>query len=317
MGGKGAGAAVGPRVDGASGGQHVAQRSQAHRAAGVDQQHGERVPATSSTSRPGGAQGQGRRRTRCSIGCSPTARTSLDRLAFQKALDDIGANESAGTDFSLEVLSDHFDRGVQLLADNELHPALPEKAFTIIRKQVAAAVAGRLQSPGYLTGRALDAALYPKHDPTLRQATPATVSSLTIAGRAQVLPAGVPSRSDHHRRHRQRHAGAGAGGHREVFRQLEGDGTEAEDRPAAGAAEQAGDDGGARRQPRAGQGDAGGDVGAEPLQSGLLRAATGQPRARRRLLRHATVPRSARECGLGVLRVVVLRSRQDTRALHR
>ena len=27
--------------------------------------------------------------------------TSLDRLAFRKALDDIGANESSGTDFSL------------------------------------------------------------------------------------------------------------------------------------------------------------------------------------------------------------------------
>ncbi|UCF89861.1 MAG: insulinase family protein, partial [Desulfobacterales bacterium] len=34
--------------------------------------------------------------------------TSLERLAFQKALDDIGAVESAGSDFSLQVLSDHF-----------------------------------------------------------------------------------------------------------------------------------------------------------------------------------------------------------------
>lgn len=105
---------------------------------------------------------------------------SLDRLAFQKALDDIGANASAGAGFSLEVLSDQFDRGVQLLADNELRPALPEKAFTIVRKQVAAAVAGRLRSPGYLAARALDTALYPKRDPSLRHATPATVSSLTM-----------------------------------------------------------------------------------------------------------------------------------------
>src|SRR5262249_2501629 len=34
---------------------------------------------------------------------------SLDRVAFQKALDDIGAHESAGTDFSLEVLTNDFD----------------------------------------------------------------------------------------------------------------------------------------------------------------------------------------------------------------
>jgi zinc protease len=105
---------------------------------------------------------------------------SLDRLAFQKALDDIGARESAGTDFSLQVLANHFNRGVELLADNELRPALPEQAFKIIQRQVAAAVAGQLQSPDYLTERALKTALYPKSDPTLRQATPAKVLSLTL-----------------------------------------------------------------------------------------------------------------------------------------
>lgn len=106
--------------------------------------------------------------------------TSLDRLAFQKAVDDIGARESAGTDFSLEVLTAHFDRGVELLADNMLHLALPEKAFKTVQRQVAATVAGRLQSPGYLTKRALRAALFPKGDPTLQEATPATVLSLTL-----------------------------------------------------------------------------------------------------------------------------------------
>ena len=106
--------------------------------------------------------------------------TSLNRVAFQRALDDIGANESAGTDFSLQVLSSHFDRGVELLADNQLHPALPDKALRITRQQVAGAVAGRLQSPGYLTERAIDSALFPKHDPTLRHATPASVSALEL-----------------------------------------------------------------------------------------------------------------------------------------
>ncbi len=60
--------------------------------------------------------------------------TSLDRLAFQKALDDIAANESAGFSFSLKVLKEYFSRGVQLLADNELHPALPEQAFKITQQ---------------------------------------------------------------------------------------------------------------------------------------------------------------------------------------
>jgi zinc protease len=106
--------------------------------------------------------------------------TSLDRLAFQKALDDIGAQESADTDFSLEVLTDYFDRGVELLADNMLNLALPEKAFKTVQGQVAATVAGRLQSPDYLTKRALREALFPKGDPTFREATPATVQSLTL-----------------------------------------------------------------------------------------------------------------------------------------
>ncbi len=110
----------------------------------------------------------------------PYGTTTLDRLAFQKALDDIGASESGGTDFSLQVLSDYFDRGVQLLADNQLRPALPEKAFTITRQQVAGTVAGQLQSPDYLTRRALKAALFPENDPALRQATPASVSTLTL-----------------------------------------------------------------------------------------------------------------------------------------
>ncbi len=106
--------------------------------------------------------------------------TTLNRIAFQKALDDIGADESAGTDFSLQVLSSHLDRGVELLADNELHAALPARAFKITQRQLAATVAGQLQSPDYLTSRALHAALFPKTDPTLRQATPKTVSSLTL-----------------------------------------------------------------------------------------------------------------------------------------
>jgi len=106
--------------------------------------------------------------------------TTLGREQFQRALDDIGANESAGKDFGLQVLAEDFDRGVELLAQNELHPALPEKAFRILRAQGAATMAGMLQSPGFLTGQALKKALFPPHDPELRHATPASVRSLTL-----------------------------------------------------------------------------------------------------------------------------------------
>ena len=129
--------------------------------------------------------------------------TSLDRLAFQKALDDIAAQVSTGTSFSLQVLSDHFERGVQLLADNELHPALPEDAFKIVRSQVADTVAGRLQSPDYLTHRALKAALFPKSDPTLRQATPGTVSALTAGECQRLFFASLSTGPDRYCRYRQ------------------------------------------------------------------------------------------------------------------
>jgi zinc protease len=106
--------------------------------------------------------------------------THLDRVAFQKALDDIGAEASAGTGFSLQVLPAQFERGVQLLAENELTPALPEDAFKTVQTRLAAEVAGQLQSPDFLTHQALNSALFPKTDPTLRHATPATVAALTL-----------------------------------------------------------------------------------------------------------------------------------------
>lgn len=103
---------------------------------------------------------------------------NLDRIAFQKALDDIAASESAGSNFNLKVLKGDFARGVELLADNELRPALPEDAFKIVQQQTAEYTAGQLQSPAHKMNRALVKALVPPNDPLLRETTPATVSSL-------------------------------------------------------------------------------------------------------------------------------------------
>ena len=103
----------------------------------------------------------------------------LDRVTFQQQLDAIGAREAAGTDFAVASLAEHFDRGVELLADNELHPALPEQALNIIKTQVAHGVAARNRSPGFLTQHSLRGALYPQSDPSLRMATPESVTGLT------------------------------------------------------------------------------------------------------------------------------------------
>ena len=106
--------------------------------------------------------------------------TTRDRLAFLKAQDDIGANISAGTKFSLKVLTGQFDRGMALLADNLLHPAFPEAAFTVVQQEKIGSLQGELTSPAYLTRRALREGLYPKNDPSLRQALPETVGRLTL-----------------------------------------------------------------------------------------------------------------------------------------
>ena len=105
----------------------------------------------------------------------------LDRVAFEEALDAIGAKARAGTDFSTQVLSEHFERAVELLADNELHPALPPAALEVIRGQLALSVAARNQSPGFLTQHSLRTALFPATDPSLRMSTPESVRTLTPA----------------------------------------------------------------------------------------------------------------------------------------
>lgn len=104
----------------------------------------------------------------------------LDRLQYQQALDAIGAEEHAGTDFGIQVLSGNFERGVALLADNELHPALPRPALAVAANQYAQVVAARLHSPGYLTQRALRSGVFPADDPSLREATPEGLRALSL-----------------------------------------------------------------------------------------------------------------------------------------
>jgi zinc protease len=106
--------------------------------------------------------------------------TTLDREQFQAALDEIGADETSGTRFSIKLLAPDLDRGMQLLADAELHPQFPASAFPVVRQKNIGIALGRSNSAQYQLERALDRALYPLYDPALRETTPRTLSSLTL-----------------------------------------------------------------------------------------------------------------------------------------
>lgn len=104
----------------------------------------------------------------------------MNRVQLVTALDDIAASADFGTSFSVKTPAAQFERAVQILADVELRPALPEPAFKVVQVQTARATAGRLQSPGYLFDRAAEKALLPAGDPALREATPQSIMGLKL-----------------------------------------------------------------------------------------------------------------------------------------
>jgi zinc protease len=110
----------------------------------------------------------------------PFGTATYDRVAFQRELDKIAATVNAGTSFDLQVLSQDFDRGVALLADDELHPALAANAFAIVKQQTVGGLRGEVTSPDHLAEVALSKALYALGDPLQRFATPESAGSVTL-----------------------------------------------------------------------------------------------------------------------------------------
>lgn len=106
--------------------------------------------------------------------------TTLDRSAFQAALDRIAAQETAGTSFSIRAPAINFKRAVQLLAENVLHPPLRAQCFSVVQKQTAKFTSSQVRNSKFLFQRAITRALVPVDDPTLRQATPRSIMHLKL-----------------------------------------------------------------------------------------------------------------------------------------
>jgi zinc protease len=95
-------------------------------------------------------------------------------------LDDTGADLTAGRQFSLQLLSSDFDRGVQLLADNELHPNITPEFFNRRRRAMASAVSDALGGPDAKAVAAILTGLFPSSDPVLRLPTKDSINGLTF-----------------------------------------------------------------------------------------------------------------------------------------
>ena len=218
-----------------------------------------------------------------------------DRLAFQKALDDIAASESGGTNFNLKVLKQDFAKGVELLADNELHPALPAGRVPDCARPDGATRRRYAGQPGisYQSRSGYRAAA--EERPGASGGDAAIGFGLDAGRRQSLLREGVSSRYDHHRGHRRHHARGSPAGIREMVRRVEERGTEAHGDSSGGAGQQAGHGQRAGSDPGAGLGGTRPGGRDESLSSRLLCLAAWQSRAGRRLLRHSPVSGSPAE----------------------
>ncbi|MEE8657422.1 Protease 3 [Acetobacteraceae bacterium EV16G] len=102
-----------------------------------------------------------------------------DRVKFAEALDDLGADADTGLTFSVTALTDKFDAAFHLMAEVERHPAFRSRDFQTMKQQSIATLPGVIDSPDYRLDRDILKKLNPPKDPSLREATPASVRAIT------------------------------------------------------------------------------------------------------------------------------------------
>lgn len=103
-----------------------------------------------------------------------------DRPTFQRLLDDADVDLNAGAGFVMEAPRASFDRGVALLAQNELDPRFDEPTFELARQRAIDSVATSLNSSGTVAAQQAARYLLPAGDPELRQPNPGEMQSLTL-----------------------------------------------------------------------------------------------------------------------------------------
>ena len=98
--------------------------------------------------------------------------------ARRKAIDELGAFVSNGQDFEARGLARDFSTIVGIVADGEEHPTFAEPWFSIEREQLANSLQSEDTISGTLIDRAFSRLLASPGDPSLRNASAASVTSI-------------------------------------------------------------------------------------------------------------------------------------------
>ena len=106
--------------------------------------------------------------------------STRDRATFARAQDDIDASIGAGSSFGLQTTSKSFDRALDLLAENVLHPRLDRATFEMARRRALEALQTQLSGTGSVVAKRTAALLYPVGDPARREPSLESVQKLDL-----------------------------------------------------------------------------------------------------------------------------------------
>ncbi len=103
-----------------------------------------------------------------------------DRVAFERAQDDIDSEVAGGSGFGLQSTSAAFERAVGLLAENELQPRFDAPTFEISQRRAIEELETSLNGSNTIAMHRAEQKLLPPGDPELREPTPSEMHDLTL-----------------------------------------------------------------------------------------------------------------------------------------
>ncbi len=103
-----------------------------------------------------------------------------DRVAFERAQDDIDSEVVGGSGFGVQTTAGSFDRAIALLAENELTPRFDAPTFDISQRRAIEELETSLNGSNTIAMRRADRKLLPEGDPELREPSPSGLRDLTL-----------------------------------------------------------------------------------------------------------------------------------------